>query len=325
MRRTQGRFLRVAAAAILLLTAGSGVASAGGGTAPQSQAGVHSWIVTLRAGTDPATRGRELAAKVGGSAGAIFRYALNGFVFKGAAAAASALAREPVVRTVVADGHVHIAAETTPPGIRRIAASDPTKPDAHDAGFTGAGARIAILDTGVDLDHPDLAANIDPTLGLNCIGPGPPQDDHGHGTHVAGIAAAVEGNNIGVVGVASGARIVPIKVLDSTGNGEWSNLICGVDYLTGLAQDGDPSNDVAVANMSLGDVGSIGDCHDGGIREAICTSVAAGVTYVAAAGNSTTDTATFIPAAFPEVIAVSAMVDTDGKPGGLGGCSYFGL
>ena len=75
--------------------------------------------------------------------------------------------------------------------------------------------------------------------------------------------------------------------------------------------------------MSLGDVGTIGTCTDGGIREAICHSVAAGVTYVAAAGNSTVDTSTFIPAAFPEVIAVSALTDLDGEPGGLAGCWLF--
>ena len=87
--------------------------------------------------------------------------------------------------------------------------------------------------------------------------------------------------------------------------------------------DGDPSNDIPVANMSLGDVGSVGACNDGGIRQAICTSVAAGITYVAAAGNSTVDASTFIPAAFPEVIAVSAISDLDGEPGGLGGCYFF--
>jgi hypothetical protein len=111
---------------------------------------------------------------------------------------------------------------------------------------------------------------------------------------------------------------VPIKVLDDTGYGEWSNFICGIDHLTGLNTDGDEDNDIDVANMSLGDVGTIGSCDDGFVREAICTSVAAGITYVAAAGNSTVDTSTFIPAAMPEVIAVSALTDLDGKPGGLG-------
>ncbi|TME78827.1 MAG: hypothetical protein E6I45_13650 [Chloroflexi bacterium] len=128
---------------------------------------------------------------------------------------------------------------------------------------------------------------------------------------------------IGVVGVAPSARILPIKVLDDTGQGEWSNLICGIDYITGLDQDSDPTNNVRVANMSLGDTGSIGNCSDGGVREAICTSTAAGIVYIAAAGNSTVDTAGFIPAAFPEVIAVSSINDLDGEPGGLGGCFAF--
>ena len=123
---------------------------------------------------------------------------------------------------------------------------------------------------------------------------------------MSGIVAARGDNGIGVVGVAPGATVVPFKVLNDSGSGEWSNLICAVDYLTGLMTDSDPSNDIPIANMSLGDVGSIGTCTDGGIRQAICASVAAGVTYVAAAGNSTVDTSTFIPAAFPEVIAVSA-------------------
>ena len=113
---------------------------------------------------------------------------------------------------------------------------------------------------------------------------------------------------------------MPFKVLNDQGSGEWSNLICAIDYLTGLATDGDPTNDVMVANMSLGDVGSVGTCTDGGIREAICRAHAAGITFVAAAGNSTVDASTFIPAAFPEVIAVSALTDLDGEPGGKGGC-----
>jgi hypothetical protein len=283
--------------------------------------GTDSWIVTLRKGHEPRSEAKGLAAAAGGRATYVFRYALQGFVFRGSAKAARALGRNHAVRTIVADESIQIAAETTPDGIRRIRARHPTQPDAHEAGFTGAGVRIAILDTGIDLDHPDL--NVDAGAGLNCMTAGPPEDGHGHGTHVAGTAAAIGDNGIGVVGVAPGATVVPFKVLDDTGYGEWSNLICAVDYLTGLMTDGDASNDIPIANMSLGDVGSPGTCNDGGIRQAICTSVAAGVTYIAAAGNSSVDTSTFIPAAFPEVIAVSALTDLDGEPGGLGGCFIF--
>jgi hypothetical protein len=135
--------------------------------------------------------------------------------------------------------------------------------------------------------------------------------------------AAVAGNGIGVVGVAPSARLVPFKVLDDTGNGEWSMVICALDVLTGYLTDSDPSNDVSVANMSLGDTGSIGTCTDGGLRQAFCTAVAAGLVITAASGNSFTDASTFIPAAFPEVITVSAMTDLDGNPGGQGGCKFI--
>ena len=151
----------------------------------------------------------------------------------------------------------------------------------------------------------------------------PPTDGHGHGTHVSGTIAATADNGIGVVGVAPEATIVPVKVLDDTGNGTTATVVCGVDYVTGLNTDANATNDVQVVNMSLGDTGSAGTCTDGGLRQAICQSVAAGITYVAAAGNSTTDASTFYPANYPEVIAVSAITDLDGKAGGLAGCLFF--
>ena len=281
-----------------------------------------SWIVTLKAGTDARTNSARFAKAAGGKAGLVFSHALRGFVFRGSAKAAAALLKNPKVRTVVADQKLAIADEPIPTGISRIRADHPTEPSAYGSGFTGKGVKVAILDTGIDLTHPDLVANLDIPLGKNCITAGPPQDGHGHGTHVAGIVAAAV-NGIGVIGVAPEATLVPIKVLDDTGQGQWSNLICAVDYLTGLMTDSDPTNNVRVANMSLGDVGTIGTCTDGGIREAICHSAAAGVVYIAAAGNSTVDASTFIPAAFPEVIAVSALTDLDGEPGARGGCWLF--
>src|SRR5262249_49927377 len=124
-------------------------------------------------------------------------------------------------------------------------------------------------------------------------------------------------------GVGPAARLVPFKVLDDTGNGEWSMLICAIDVVDGYATDSDPSNDIDVVNMSLGDTGGLGACTHGGVRQAICGATAGGLTFLAAAGHSSADTSTFIPAAFPEVIAVSAMTDFDGKPGGLAGCKFI--
>ena len=213
------------------------------------------------------------------------------------------------------------AVETLPWGVRRIDAYHPGAPDAYEAGFRGAGVSIGILDTGIDLDHPDL--NVDVDSGRNCMeGGGAPEDGHGHGTHVAGTAAA-QLNGIGVIGVAPEAAVVPIKVLNDTSVGTDATVICGVDYLTQLASDGDPTNDVPVANMSLGEQGAVGSCTDGGLHQAICESVAAGVTYVVAAGNSSIDAAGFVPASYPEVITVSAMVDLDGEAGGIAGSHFF--
>ena len=157
-----------------------------------------SWIVTLKPGADSAKAAPGLARAAGGSVSHVYRHALDGFAFKGSAKAAAALAQNPNVRTVVPDRTLHAQAETIPNGMKRIRASHPTQPDAHDSGFTGAGVRVAILDTGIDLTHPDLVANLDTGLGMNCMNTAlPPQDGHGHGTHVAGIVAAVEGNDSG--------------------------------------------------------------------------------------------------------------------------------
>src|SRR4029453_6985417 len=119
------------------------------------------------------------------------------------------LRRNKHVRTIVADGPVAIA-EAPPTGVSRIRASHPTQPNAYDLGFRGNGVKVAILDTGMDLTHPDLVPNLNLELGRNCITAGPPQDGHGHGTHVAGIVGAANDGD-GVVGVAPEATVVQIK------------------------------------------------------------------------------------------------------------------
>jgi subtilisin family serine protease len=313
----------IAAAVIVCLPAGVASAATAGpsrATTADAAAKPSDWIVTLKDGVD--VKGASKIAKdSGGRLRRAYKHALHGFAFRGSDAAVAALRRNPHVRTVVADGPVRVA-DTIAKGVSRIRGSHLSQPNAYDAGFRGNGVKVAVLDTGIDLTHPDLVPNLDLALGRNCITTGPPQDGHGHGTHVAGIIAAAN-NGVGYIGVAPEATLVPIKVLDDTGQGEWSNLICAIDYLTSLKTDADPTNDVLVANMSLGDTGSVGSCNDGFVREAICRSVAAGITYVAAAGNSTADVSGFIPAAYPEVIAVSALTDLDGEPGGVAGCPYI--
>jgi subtilisin family serine protease len=208
-----------------------------------------------------------------------------------------------------AQGMAPVAAkDTVPTGLRRIRAATATQ--VHDA---AAGA-VAVIDTGLDLRNPDLNA----VSGVNCVSPGAQaQDDNGHGTHVGGTIAA-RNNGSGAVGVAPGTKLYAVKVLDKSAGGSLSGLLCGIDWVARNAA----ALDIRIANMSVAATGSDdGDCgrtNGDALHTAICTSIAAGVTFVASAGNSGSDLAANIPAAYREVITVTAMTDTDGLPGGKG-------
>ncbi|HEU4798150.1 MAG TPA: S8 family serine peptidase, partial [bacterium] len=161
-----------------------------------------SWIVILAPGVSPDLDAGTLARAAGGRADQVYAHAFRGFQFRGSATAADALRRNPQVISVTPD-HDVVLTETLPTGIERISAydNDTTSKSAFHQGFRGNGARIAVMDTGIDLDHPDLAGAIDQDLGKNCVTPAlPPNDGYGHGTHVAGTAAAPL-NGVGVVGV----------------------------------------------------------------------------------------------------------------------------
>lgn len=149
--------------------------------------------------------------------------------------------------------------------------------------------KVAIVDTGIDLKHPDLKDNI--KGGYNAINPSrSPNDDNGHGTHVAGIVAALN-NAIGVVGVGPQIDLYAVKVLNASGSGYLSDVIEGLDWAV--------QNGMQVINMSLGTPQDIPSFH-----EAIQRVYQAGIVQVAAAGN--TGGSVVYPAAYPEVIAVSA-------------------
>jgi subtilisin family serine protease len=262
-----------------------------------------SYIVTLERGNDPAQDAPGLAREHGGRAGHIYKHALQGFSFEGSQEAAERLARHPKVRTVVPDQRVEASAQSIPTGVRRI--GGPSSSTAAGDGAGAVNADIAILDTGIDAAHPDL--NV--VGGVNCSSGSSYADGNGHGTHVAGTAAAID-NSDGVVGVAPGARLWAVRVLDNSGSGSWASVICGIDWVTSNAAT------IEVANMSLGGSGSESHCADGGLREAICASVGAGVPYAVAAGNSGVNATSYVPATFPEVMTVSALADFNGAPGG---------
>ena len=288
---------------------------------PGSDIVADEWIVTMVADADPNGEGPELARSHGGRAGHIYENVLHGFAFHGSPQAAAALSRNPRIASVIPNRAIRAVAETLPTGVRRIDASHPTAVDAHELGFTGAGITVAILDTGIQADHEDLLGKVVPSLGKNCINPAlAPDDGNGHGPHVAGTVAAITGNGIGVIGVAPSASLAAVKVLDDSGNGTWASVICGIDWVTAH------STDIRVANMSLSGGGSDVGCNDGGLHKALCDSVAAGVVYAVAAGNSASNASTAVPGAYPEVITVSALNDSDGEPGGdaLANFSNFG-
>jgi subtilisin family serine protease len=174
---------------------------------------------------------------------------------------------------------------------------------------------VAVIDTGVDLTHVDLNASISRQATF-VGGTTNANDDHGHGSHVAGTVGALD-NNIGAVGVAPGVRIWAVKVLNKRGSGWDSDIAAGIDWVTARAST------IEVANMSLGGPGTDQDSPDP-IHDAIVGATNAGIVFVVAAGNSNKDAATDTPAAYDEVITVSALADSDGKGGHLGSATSYG-
>ncbi|WP_278034232.1 S8 family serine peptidase [Flavobacterium nitratireducens] len=181
-------------------------------------------------------------------------------------------------------------AEVIPWGITRVG-----------GGLSGAGKTAWIIDTGIDLTHPDLNVN---KTGLNKsflggIDANNPNDGNGHGTHVAGTVAAID-NDIQVVGVAAGATVVAVRVLDSRGSGSYSGVIAGVDYVGANGKDGD------AANMSLGGP------KDSALNDAV-TKASVKVKFAIAAGNDSANADNYSPASVngTNIYTVSAMDKND--------------
>jgi subtilisin family serine protease len=175
---------------------------------------------------------------------------------------------------------------------------------------------VAVLDTGIDTTHPDL--NV--VGGYNCTSTNRSDytDYNSHGTHVAGIIGVMD-NTQAVVGVAPSAKLWSVRVFNAAGSGYTSWLICGLDWISQNA------GTIQVGNYSGGQKGTSGTtCNSDSLHVAVCLVVNAGIPLVVAAGNDGKNASGTLPAAYPEVIAVGATVDADGKPGSTGPSTSYG-
>lgn len=298
---------------------------------------------------DPRGLARALAAANGFQLRHVYGSALKGFSATMPPGLAQVLAGDPDVVSVEQDLVAHAVTQSLPTGIQRI--DVPGNSIAAIGGSaSNVNADVAVIDTGIAWAWQGSELNI--AGGVDFVGgggscsfssTGSPGDDistSGHGTHVSGTIAAID-NQMGVVGVAPGARLWAVRVLDANGSGAFSDVIAGIDCVTAHADT------IEVANMSLSGIGSLD-----ALRQAIQESVAKGVVYVVAAGNEARDIygsdgivndesnapnesmrcylfgsgckGDSIPAAYPEVMTVSALADSDGQPGGQGPNTSYG-
>jgi subtilisin family serine protease len=229
----------------------------------------------------------------------VYSSTVRGFAAKLDAGTLARLQKDPNVDYIEQDRMITLAppseeevsasaAQETPYGILRVGGA---------ANYTGSSVAW-VIDTGIDLDHEDL--NVDASRGFNAFTRGRDanslDDGNGHGSHVAGTIAAID-NGVGVVGVAAGATVIPVKVLDSRGSGSYSGVIAGVDHVGANGSAGD------VANMSLG--GPVSDALD----DAVKAASANGIWFSLAAGNDSDDSNNHSPARAngQYIVTISAM------------------
>lgn len=217
-----------------------------------------------------------------------YGYAVNGFAAKINKEQLKILRADSRVKLIEQDQLITLGKPTNPGG-----GGGTTTPPAEEipwgiarvnGGISESTGTAWIIDTGIDLDHPDL--NVDPTRNRSFLGgkdANNPDDGNGHGTHVAGTIAAID-NSIGVIGVAAGAKVVAVRVLDSRGSGSYSGVMAGVDYVGANGVPGD------VANMSLG--GSFSQA----LNDAVIAASSKGVIFCVAAGNDGKDANNYSPA-----------------------------
>jgi subtilisin family serine protease len=305
IRRRLAALALSSAAALVLVIAPAGPAVAGNGRIRHADAAkpiAGSYIVVFKDSVVPKRNLRTVVDRLAAShrASVRFRYAdaLRGFSARMSKADAQRLAADPSVDYVEQDRTVTIAVTQSPTpswGLDRIDQRNLPLDNAYTYPGAGAVVKAYILDTGIRTSHSDFGGRA--SWGTNKIGDGINTDCNGHGTHVAGT---VGGSGYGV---AKTVRLVAVKVLDCTGSGPLSGIAAGVDGVTA-----DHTTGPAVANMSIGAQGS-----DSALETAIRNSIADGITYAIAAGNSNADACTFTPARVSQAITVNASTKTDAR------------
>ncbi|MFH2051247.1 MAG: S8 family serine peptidase [bacterium] len=269
---------------------------------------------------DAAAQASALGSAYGIAVDHVFETALKGFAGRISDGVADRLRRLPQVASVEPERRLGALAQVIPTGADRIEV-DLSPTAAIDGQPTLIDVDVAVIDTGLDVAHPDLNV-VGGVRILNGIEDPDFQDDFGHGTHVGGIVAARDDAE-GIVGVAPGARLWGVKVLDGWGVGLLSDLIAGVDWVAARA------GTIEVATLCLGGTG-----YSPALHAAVQNCVGAGVVMMAAAGNGAQDVFgadgvfgtgdDVIPADLPDVATVTAFCDADGRPGGLGSPTLFG-
>ena len=285
------------------------------------------YIVVLKDSVDgPATVAAKHSRQYNLAQGQVYRHALKGYAAAMSEATVERLRSDPRVRAVSPDGELRLAAKPPPctePAVCQVLSNAVNRIDgdlSSTRSGNGRGAvplNVAVLDTGIDTDHPDL--NV--AGGKDCAAGEGFEDRDGHGTMVGGFVGALD-NSVGRVGVAPGARLWAVRVARPGGFIADSWLICGLEFVAAANSDGDSTNDIAVANLSL--AGPLKDeepcaTTKHALHIAVCGIIDRGVVPVAAAGNEGVDLATLQPAAWDEALTVTATADNDGQPGAAGG------
>ncbi|MFC0106965.1 S8 family peptidase [Kibdelosporangium aridum] len=259
-----------------------------------------SYIVQIKDSASPKARSaqtaRELTAKYGGQVKVAWQHALNGFAVTMTADEARRMAADPRIDYVQQDAVVSIAdTQPNPPswGLDRIDQRDRPLDNSYTYNTTASNVHVYVLDTGIRISHSTFGGRA--TWGFNAIDTNN-TDCNGHGTHVAGTIGGSQ------YGVAKGAQLVAVKVLNCQGSGSFAQVVNGINWVTQNAVK------PAVANMSLGAAGS-----DTATENAVRNSIASGVTYAIASGNSNQNACNFTPAKVAEAITVNASDINDAR------------